>query len=512
MILRYPNLLQMKMKNMPLWMVAVITLLLSSCSKDDEILDENLSSTNTEEENIAVADIEVEEFIYSGLNEIYLYKADVPVLADSYFDTAGEKSDFLESFNSPEALFDKLLSSEDRFSFLTDDYNALEESFEGISSSTAGMKFGLGQISGSNNIFAFLQYVIPGTSAADAGLTRGTIFTEVNGQKLTLNNFSSLLDADSFTINIGYVEDGTIKITDQTVTLTHSSYSANPVQLVKTLNVEGGKKVGYIMYNSFIANYDEELNDAFAQLKNQGVTHLVLDLRYNGGGSVNSALSLASMITGQFNGKVFMKEQWNEKYQNFFEQNEPERLLNKFNTTISNGAAINSLNLSKVYILTTGGTASASELIINGLEPYMDVVQVGETTTGKFQASVTLYDSEDFSKDKINKNHTYAMQPLVFKSLNAVGKSDYFNGLDPDVEISENLSNLGILGDPNEPLLRGAINHILGKTQHIASAQEKRALENFRVVGESGMDKIGYQKMYLDEVPDVLIRQNDLNQ
>ncbi|NJW52477.1 S41 family peptidase [Salinimicrobium oceani] len=496
----------MMIKKMPLWTAVLFALIWTSCSKDDEIHEQNLSPENPVEGTTEVADLEVEDFIYEGLNEIYLYKADVPVLADTYFDNTAEKNDFLKSFSSPEQLFEKLLSSQDRFSFITDNYKELEDSFNGISSSTAGMKFGLGRISGSNNLFAFLQYVIPGTSAAEAGLTRGTVFTEVNGQKLTLDNFSSLLDNDTFTINIGYVEDGTLKLTDKTVTLTHTSYAANPVHLVKVLEVEG-RKVGYLMYNSFIANYDSELNEAFAQLKSEGITELVLDLRYNGGGSVDSAVDLASMITGQFNGQIFMKEQWNDTYQKYFEENDPERIINRFNTTIRTGANINSLNLSKVYVLTTGSTASASELIINGLEPYIDVVQVGETTTGKFQASVTLYDSEDFSKDGINKNHTYALQPLVLKSANAAGKSDYVNGLAPDVELSESISNLGTLGDREEPMLRAAINHILGKPQQKKSEQEKRAEENFRVVGESGMDKIGYQKMYLDKVPQLLTRE-----
>jgi carboxyl-terminal processing protease len=497
----------MTMKNLPLWTVAIFTIIFSSCSKDDEIFEKDATTLNPKEEKAETANLEIEEFIYSGLNEIYLYKADVPVLADSYFDNDTERNDFLVKYNTPEALFDDLLSSQDRFSFITDDYQELEDSFGGISSSTAGMKFGLGRITDSNNIFGFLQYVIPGTSAAEAGLTRGTIFTEINGQKLTFNNIYSLLDADSFTINTGYVEGGTIKLTDKTVTLTHTSYAANPVHLVKTLEVEGGQKIGYLMYNSFIANYDDELNAAFAQLKSEGITQLVLDLRYNGGGSVESAVDLASMITGQFEGQVFMKEQWNEKYQAYFEKNDPERLLNRFNNKIRTGETINSLNLSKVYVLTTGSTASASELIINGLEPYIDVVQIGETTTGKFQASVTLYDSEDFSKDGISKNHTYAMQPLVLKSANAAGKSDYVNGLNPDVNLTENLSNLGTLGDPQEPLLQAAINDMLGKAQKAPGSQEKRAAENFRMVGESGMNKAGYQEMFIDKVPDIIRRQ-----
>ncbi len=484
---------------------AFVAIIFSSCSKDDVVIEQNLTSEKPVE-NSETTELEVEEFIYAGMNEIYLYKADVPVLADDFFDTEDEKLDFLAGSNSPESLFESLKSSSDRFSFMTDDYEALEDSFNGVSSSTAGMDFGLGRISGTNYLFAFLQYVIPNTPAAAAGLTRGTVFTEINGQKMTLNNLESLLAKSTFTINIGKVEDGTLILTDETVTLNQSSYTANPVHLAKTLNIDG-TKVGYLMYNSFIANFDGELNEAFGQLKSEGVQELVLDLRYNGGGSVDSAVDLASMITGQFNGQVFMKEMWNETYQAYFEKNNPERLINRFNNTIRTGQAINSLNLTRVYVLTTQSTASASELIINGLEPYINVVQIGETTTGKFQASVTLYDSEDFSKNtEVNKNHKYAIQPLILKSANAAGKSDYVNGLSPDVEISENINNLGILGDMEEPFLKAALYHIQGKAidASLSSAQQKMAGSQYKIIGDGSMFEPDYQRMYLDKVPDIL--------
>ncbi len=495
----------MKMKNFPLILV-LFTFIFTSCSKDDEALEEN-NSTNNPEETTQESELEIEEFIYAGMNEIYLYKADVPVLADTYFDTEDDKLDYLAGFSSPESLFKNLKSSSDRFSFMTDDYEALEDSFNGVSSSTAGMNFGLGQISGTNNLFGFLQYVIPNTPAADSGLTRGTVFTEINGQKITLNNLESLLDSDSFTINIGKVEGGTIVLTDETVTLNYASYTANPVHLVKTFDVDG-TKVGYLMYNSFIGNFDDELNQAFGELKSEGVEELVLDLRYNGGGDVDSAVDLASMITGQFEGEVFMQEMWNETYQAYFEENAPERLLNLFDSKIRTGESINSLNLSKVYVLSTASTASASELIINGLEPYINVIQIGETTTGKFQASVTLYDSEDFSKDSdINKNHTYALQPLVLKSANANGKSDYFNGLDPDVELVENINNLGVLGDLNEPFLQAAVNHIKG-IPHIGAdaGQQKRPESNLKIIGDGEMFEPTYQRMYINRVPEIFRR------
>ncbi|WP_245583413.1 S41 family peptidase [Salinimicrobium terrae] len=494
------------MKNFPL-LITLFALILTSCSKDDEVLEENTSSKNLGE-TTEVSELEVEEFIYAGMNEIYLYKADVPVLADNYFGTENEKLDYLAGSGSPESLFKSLKFTNDRFSFMTDDYKALEDRFNGVSSSTAGMHFGLGQISGTNNLFGFLQYIIPNTPAAEAGLTRGTVFTQINGQKMTSNNLETLLDSDSFTINIGKVEDGTLVLTDETVTLHQASYTANPIHMVKTLDVDG-KKVGYLMYNSFIGNFDDELNLAFGELKNQGVEELILDLRYNGGGDVVSAVDLASMITGQFEGKVFMQEKWNDTYQAYFEEHKPERLLNLFDDEIRTGAKINSLGLLKVYVLATASTASASELIINGLDPYINVVHVGENTTGKFQASVTLYDSEDFSKDKeINKNHTYALQPLVLKSANANGISDYINGLDPDVELSENINNLGTLGDPNEPLLQAALNHIRGISQISAAdaGQQKKAESNLKIIGDGEMFEPHYQRMYLDKVPDILRR------
>lgn len=494
------------MKNFPL-LFAFFALMFTSCSKDDENFEQNLTS----EKSVEVAEnpeLEVEDFIYTGLNEIYLYKADVSVLGDDFFKTEDDRLDYLAGFTSPEALFESLKSSSDRFSFISDDYEALEDSFDGVSSSTAGMNFGLGRISGTENLFAFLQYIVPNTPAAEAGLARGTVFTEINGKKMTLSNIESLLDSDTFTINIGSIEGGMLTLTDETVTLNQTSYTTNPVHLVKTLDING-KKVGYIMYNSFTATFDKELNQAFAKLKGEGVEELVLDLRYNGGGSVDSAVDLASMITGQFKGQVFMKEQWNDTYQTYFEKENPERLINRFNTTIRTGESINSLNLSKVYVLTTESTASASELIINGLEPYINVVQIGETTTGKFQASITLYDSEDFTKDtEVNKNHKYALQPLVLKSANAAGKSDYVDGLEPDFEISEDINNLGVLGEPTEPFLQAALLHIQGKAQiSSAASQQKKAENTFKIIGNGEMFEPNYQRMYLDKVPDILRRQ-----
>ncbi|WP_300436440.1 S41 family peptidase [Christiangramia sp.] len=485
----------MKLRNL-LILHCLFFLVFTSCTKDEEVMENTENRTENVVNPPENEELEVENFVYNGLNEIYLYKADVPELADNFFSTSNEKQEFLAGTSSPEALFDDLTAPFDRFSFITDDYNSLEERFQGMSGAT-GIKFGIGQISGTGNVFGIIRYVLPNTSAAEAGLKRGNIFTEINGQKLTSSNFQRLIAMETITINVGYVEDNQIVLTNNEVTLTDDAYTENPIYISKTFYISG-KKIGYIMYNSFIANFDDELNNAFGDFKAEGITDLILDLRYNGGGSVESAKDLSSMITGQFNEKVFIKERWNDKYQNHFENQNPEALINRFDDKLRNGTAINSLNLSEVYVLTSGSSASASELVINALNPYINVIQVGDRTVGKFQASVTLYDSEDFGKAGASSNHTYAMQPLVYKSINSVGVSDYVDGLEPDISYVENLNDFGVLGESNEPLLEKAINDILGRSQTNKSAIQRL---DFNQLGESGMNNIEYQRMYINELP-----------
>ncbi len=487
------------MKLNKLLLTALLFTVLTACTKDEaDLRAETDPTTNFQNPNNSAANtgLEIESFIYNGLNDIYLYKADIPELADNYFESSNDKLDFLVKASSPEDLFEKLTSAADRFSFITDDYKSLEDRFNGVSGAT-GIKFGIGRISGTNNVFGIIRYVLPGTSAEAAGLKRGDIFTEVDGQKLTASNFTSLIDRSEFTINVGYVENNQIVITEKEVNLSDDSYTENPIYIAKVLEIEN-RKIGYLMYNSFIGSFDDELNHVFGDFKAKGVTDLILDLRYNGGGSVRSATDLASMITGQFKGQVFIKEVWNDKYQSFYENQNPEALLNRFDDKIRTGENINSLNLSEIYILTSPSSASASELIINGLDPYINVVQVGGQTVGKFQASVTLYDSEDFGKQGASEDHTYAMQPLVFKSLNSVGRTDYVNGLTPDIEYNEDLNNFGILGETDEPLLRQAINAITGQQETDKSGLQRL---DFEYLGETGMNEPGYQRMYIEEIP-----------
>lgn len=485
----------------PLLMMSLFTL---SCSTDDAV--EEKEEVEIKEPEIT-RNLEVEQFIYRGMNDIYLYKSEVPVLADNYFSNSTEKKEFLAGFEAPEDLFEALQASHDKFSFMTDDYVALTKQLQGGIAKTNGMDYQLHLFTNSDNIFGYVRYVVPGTSADGAGVKRGDFFTEVDGQELNLSNYQSLLGQDNYSLRIAKLEGGKVVQTENVVELSKVEASENPV-LISSVIEQEGYRIGYLMYNSFTPSFDSELNAAFADFKNKNITHLVLDLRYNSGGNGESAKDLASMITGQYDGQIMMKYQFNEDYQAYYEANHPEWLVQRFNDQIRTGEKINSLNLNQVYILTTKRSASASEFVINGLDPYIDVVQIGNFTSGKFQGSFTLHDSPNYSltddqgNTHVNQNHTYAIQPLVLKYANKNGVSDFREGLAPDIKVEEDLANLGVLGDPTETLLEAAINAILGKPQETATTTQKRMMSGeFKFVGEGKMFNPGYQRLTIDDMP-----------
>lgn len=485
------------MKNLKFIILTLFSgLIFTACSSDDSEDFKESTTQVTENVNESSKKFEVENFLYRGMSDIYLYKRDVPVLADNYFNTTADKNAYFAQFSTPTKLFDKLTSSQDRFSYIMEDYRENNKSSAG-STMTNGMSYGLVSYCNScNEVFGYVRFVFPNSSASEKGVKRGMIFNRVNGQQLNKSNFQSLLASGTYSIGLAKIENNNISNQDQSISLTSRQQARNPVVMTKTLDVIG-KKVGYIFYESFDQDYDEELNNAFGTLKAAGVSDLILDLRYNGGGSVRTATDLAAMITGQFADKIFMKEKWNEKYQAYYESRDPESLLNKFNTKIRTGANINSLNLNRVFVLTSSSTASASELIINGLDPYIEVIHIGDVTTGKFQASVALYDSPNFSKEnsELNRNHHYAIQPLVLKSHNANNVSDYVNGLTPDVSAKEDVLNLGPLGDENEILFKVALDAIKGNRNSVPQVKE------YNAVGESEMFKENYKEMYIDSRP-----------
>jgi len=445
-------------------------------------------------------ELDVQKFIWRGMNQMYLWQAEVPDLANNRFSSNEEYYNYLYQY-SPEDLFQKLLyrpkDSEDakkygvvdQFSWMVSDYLTLEQQLGGTTKSN-GIEFGLGLV-GNNQVIGYVRYIIPNSDASTKDIKRGEIFYSVNGTSLTQQNYSSLLfsSSENYALNfanLSYDSNNNPVITPngKSISFTKTNLTEDPI-LIKKVITNGSHKIGYLMYNGFYQNYDLKLNDAFEYFKAEAITDLVLDLRYNGGGSVLSAARLASMITGQFRGQVFSELAYNKR----------KSYLNRkytFTSTI-NGTSINSLNLTKLYVLTTKSSASASELVINGLDPYINVTQIGDNTYGKNVASVTLYDSPSLAKTGANPSHRYAMQLIVARSQNSVGFGDYLDGLVPDYKLLERISTFGILGDPNEPLLNAAIGKITGTARMI----EEKPTTDFEFLNDSKTLR-GQNQMYIE--------------
>lgn len=448
--------------------LSLFLFIVSSCVKEDDLY---LSDTVEPDPD---AGVQVQDFMWKVMNFWYFWQADVENLADNRFPNTAQGSaaytEFLASEDNPGKFFEnKLQFSEDRFSFYSDDYVELTQSLSGISKSN-GMEFGLVRIPDSDQIVGYVRYIIPNSDAATTPIQRGDIFTGVNGTTLTESNYRGLLfgSSDTYTLNMATIVDKTPVPNGEEITLTkQKDLQENPVFLDKIIETNG-KKIGYLVYNSFTNEFDEQLNDVFGRFKTGGVTDLVLDLRYNPGGSVNTARLLSSMIYGTNTKDVFLKARYNDKYQKILEDNKTD-VKDYFADKTGKGTSINTLKLSKVYVLTTQGSASASELVINGLQPYMDVVQIGEKTRGKNEFSVTMVDDREnnylYSPKRVGKiksNNRWAIQPLLGRNENADGFSDYTVGLEPDIPLKEDLSNLSVFGDLNEPLLAKALQQITG--------------------------------------------------
>ncbi len=419
---------------------------LLSCSDDDD----NIRSVEN--------DLEVEDFVWEALNTFYYWQSEIADLDDNRFSSNKEYATFLSGFGgAPDALFNHLLSPEDRFSFVTDDYVALENLLNRVSK-TSGMKYGLAEVApGSEEIIGFVRYVLPGTDADSKGLKRGDLFWGIDGTQLTKTNYRELLSSESNGYTLNFASDTSGAPSGASLTLTTAVVQENPVHVEEVIEING-QKVGYLMYTAFLSSRETELENAFQTFQSANIDHLVLDFRYNPGGSVDTAIKMASMITGQFDGEVLAQTQHNEK-------------LGSWNESFLFENLASELNMSKIYVIVSRQTASASELVINGLRAHIDVVLIGETTVGKNVGSYSVYDWINNDGDR-NPNHTWAMQPIAFKITDKNGNADFADGFNPDVSQTESIGNLGILGDPNEPLLNRTLQQMGLLPQKIPGQQK----------------------------------------
>ena len=409
----------------------------------------------------------IHQFIWEAMNDYYLWQEEVPALNDSIKPLGSLKyKELINPYPEPETFFKSLKFKDDKFSLIRSNYVDIENSIKGIDANT-GVEFILSRYGSGENIFGVVTYILEDSDASSKNIKRGDIFTGVNGQNLNLDNYQELLFSENldYTLNMADLNNNLLSPNGINIPLSKTeNFQSNPIQVNKIIEI-GGTKIGYLMYNQFAQGFDDDLNDVFANFKSQGVNELIVDLRYNPGGLVQSAINLAGMITGQFSGQIFVKYLWNNKLMNFLNENKTRYaswLQENFTNQLAEGSSINSLNLNKVYVITSSRSASSSELLINGLSPYINVFQVGENTYGKnVGGPAALYDYIDDNGTK-NPDHTYAIYCMSFFSANSEDFYDYANGLSPkeELKLQEDITNLGALGDTSDPLLALTLNHI----------------------------------------------------
>lgn len=402
--------------------------------------------------------------------------------------------DYRTESNSLE-YFDKLLFEEDKWSFATDDAAGLSNSLEGIETSY-GWSLVFGRFSSSGDLFAIVEFVYPFTPAAEAGLGRGNYIVQMNGAPITEANYKDLLFGVSANFDVASENENGQLVISETVDMVARELQLNPV--VKTSVVEHeGHKIGYMLYTQFIAKYNFAIDTALQKMIDNDVTDLVIDFRYNPGGDITAAQHLCSSLAplnNVNNNDILVTYRWNQDFQEYFEESQQTQNLQVY----FDSEVDVKMGLSSIHFLTSSGSASASELTITGLKPYMDnVIMVGDTTYGKYTGSRTITPEDIYQHDKKESYYSeisnWALQPIILRYANSAGVTDFKDGFAPDYLVEDDY--ITPLGTKEEPLFRAAIEDITGAP--VIAMKSASKLKSSYTIFDRGFSKFDKHKREL---------------
>ncbi|MCU0339257.1 MAG: S41 family peptidase [Spirosomaceae bacterium] len=403
---------------------------------------------------VSTGDALVNDFIKVNMDYWYYWNDKIPANASKNLTSENY-------FNSLLYVFDAQQRPDgDRFSAFLNNAESTEAALSG-ESKTTGARLALYR--NGDNIAGLVMYVFPGSPAAKAGIKRGDFFGRitVDGQTVTVNNSSTLLSTGSnYVYTIGRFENSTITTTDQTKTAVAQALQEDPM-LLDSIYTRGNRKIGYLVYNRFYSTpngsttpvYDQKMAQIFNKFKALGVNEFILDLRYNGGGFISTARQLSSFIAkGVTDKTIFSRNEYNKKATPELQKQFGQGFGTDFFMVKPENIGA---NLQRVYVLTSSRTASASELVINSLKPFMEVITIGDVTVGKNVGSIVIKDEK--------KRFAQGIMPIVLKTFNAANQSDYTAGFTPKVTVKESINQTWYaLGDLRDPLLSEAFFQITG--------------------------------------------------
>ena len=464
------------------WMaLTVLCAAMSACSDEDDHVTA-AHRTGDGDEAISSVTIEANRFVRDVMSDYYYWEAEMPSLDYK------KQSDTEEYFYS-------LLSSKDRFSYISSDAQATIDGFEG-KYTDFGWEYKLSYLSStSDSVVAIVTYVYDATPASAAGVRRGDVVYAVDGKAINSDNYRTLfVNAASGSFAAYRVENG--NLAKVSYSMAAADITENPVALSRIIDNADGSKVGYLFYTSFSYTFNDDLVAAFKSFADGGVSDVVLDLRYNPGGDLEALSYMCSMLAPK--SAVDNKDEML-----FYDFNDKLKTLASYSRDsssvhFSDEPGVN-LDLSRLVVLVGPDTYSASEATIWSLMPYSDVTLIGDTTGGK-NSMMYVMSPEDFTyassgmpyySSSINN---WLIMPIVAIYKNTTGQAfdtSLGYGLPPTYYVPDLASvltkGLKPIGDPDENLLAASLSYL--STGSVSTNKNLQLPEALRSFGSSADSK-----------------------